>query len=77
MTTTTPDRCYCGALPTIHEGKLSDSDTVQIRCECGNHGALLMYRRPAQRHMTIVAACDGWYFGVRSDSRWHVNNKDE
>ena len=65
MKTPTPDTCKCGELPTVYEGKLDDSNLVQVRCKCGNHGAQLLYQKEADRERTIVAACDGWYFGLR------------
>jgi hypothetical protein len=56
----TPSPCHCGATPELTERTLDGTPTVQVQCACGEHGALVFYRKPSDAERTRWAVVDGW-----------------
>lgn len=52
--------CKCGATPALTETARYGINVMRLECECGNHGATLMYTKTADREKMRQAAVDGW-----------------
>lgn len=61
--TTTIRPCKCGQTPVLTEREQCGIHIMQLRCQCGQHGATLMYTKPEDRARVMQAALDGWNIG--------------
>lgn len=52
--------CQCGAAPAFHSWRTGEIRQLQLKCACGAHGAVLMYKKPEDRAVMEQAAIDGW-----------------
>lgn len=56
-------RCKCGSTPLFYAKPNRDGWQLQLKCACGNHGAVLRYAKPEQEVLMQQAAIDGWNMG--------------
>lgn len=52
--------CKCGATPKFHRQKKGHVFLMQLRCDCGAHGAVLMFTKREDAPKMKQAAADGW-----------------
>lgn len=52
--------CPCGSTPKFVRRFVSGIFIMRLQCQCGNHGATLMFKRRDQASKMKYAAVDGW-----------------
>lgn len=52
--------CKCGSTPELKQSIQYGIRILRLECECGHHGATLMYSKPEDAPKMAQAAIDGW-----------------